>query len=272
MISIIVCSIKPDLLKNFKANVLETIGVPFEFVIIDNNKERFSICKAYNIGASKAKYELLAFCHEDILFHTDNWGKELLNFLNTTDIGLVGIAGATFKSKYPTSWISVPKELYRTNLYIETNKETKKNKPFDDVVVLDGCFLGVRRKIWKKFQFNEDLLKGFHLYDIDFSLRIQEHFRVIVANTFSISHLSEGNLDKNWFEESKKFHDYYKNKLPRSLESEIKSTYLNDYGLRSLIYRSRKLELPFSQKLNMFLKLVNSNPSMLTLNLLKALK
>ena len=209
MISIIVCSIKPDLLKNFKANVLETIGVPFEFVIIDNNRERFSICKAYNVGASKAKYELLAFCHEDIIFHANNWGEALKNTLSNFSVGLVGVAGSTFKSKYPLSWVSIDKSCYRSNAFFDKPEGPKNNTidAFDKVAVVDGMFLGMRKDVWEEHNFNENELKGFHIYDMDISYRLfKAGYKIAVDNQIRVQHLSNGSLNYNWFRASVNWH------------------------------------------------------------------
>lgn len=73
MISIIICSKNKDLLKDVSANIELTIGVPYEIIAIENNKGEFGICKAYNDGASKAKYDIFCFMHEDISFETQNW-------------------------------------------------------------------------------------------------------------------------------------------------------------------------------------------------------
>ena len=208
MISIIVCSIKPDLLKNFKTNVLETIGVPHEFIVIDNNKEQFSICKAYNVGAEKAKFDILAFCHEDILFHTQNWGNELIRTLNNTKIGLVGVAGATFKSKYPLSWVSIDGSCYRSNAFFDKPKENKNIEPIEEVAVVDGMFLGMRKDVWLQNKFNEKELKGFHIYDIDISYHLfKSGYKIAVSNLISVQHLSKGSLDINWFKASVNWHE-----------------------------------------------------------------
>lgn len=271
MISIIVCSIKPDLLKEFQANVARTVGVDYELIIIDNKVEQLSICEAYNKGASQAQFENLAFCHEDILFHTQNWGEELIKLLNHQQIGLVGIAGATFKSKYPTSWISVPKEYYRSNLFFDDKTQDIKQNDFDEVVVLDGCFLAMSKPVWSQFKFNESLLKGFHLYDIDISVRIKKIFKIVVTNTISLSHLSEGNLDQNWFKQSKLFHDTFKIELPLSIEAVEKNNFLDSYGLRSMIHRSKKLGLPLSVKLKWIMQLLVQCPSLFSYKLFRVL-
>ncbi|WP_179374548.1 glycosyltransferase [Winogradskyella wichelsiae] len=226
MISIIVCSIKPDLLKNFKANVLETIGVPHEFIIIDNNKEQFSICKAYNVGATKAKYDVLAFCHEDILFHTMDWGKELFKTLNDTDIGLIGACGAKIKPNVPAGWISVPKEFYRSNFIQSEGEKQQLNVVRDtiddslsDVVVVDGMFLATTKKIWDENKFDEINFDGFHFYDQDFSMQIIQKRKIVINHNILLEHLSIGSLNLDWLKYSKIFFYKWSSKLPIYINS-----------------------------------------------------
>jgi hypothetical protein len=87
-------------------SIEKTIGdVEYEIIGIENHA-KYSLCEAYNIGASKAKFSYLCFMHEDILFWTKNWGNHLINLmLSDKKIGLVGVMGTKFKSTYPKySW------------------------------------------------------------------------------------------------------------------------------------------------------------------------
>ncbi|QDO93689.1 hypothetical protein FNB79_06765 [Formosa sediminum] len=252
MISIIVCSIKPDLLSDFKANVLETIGVPFEFIVIDNNKEQYSICKAYNVGATKAKYEILAFCHEDILFHTVNWGEELIKTFNDKGIGAVGAAGVKLKPCVPASWTSVSERYYRTNLIKNTNHKKVKSirkdndtENLSDIVVVDGMFLVTTNTIWKENKFDEINFDGFHFYDQDFSIQIIKKYRIVINHKILVEHLSEGNLNNSWLKYSSVFFfkrkqdmpvligDYSKNEINQSIYDACYSYIFNSYRLGS---------------------------------------
>ncbi|MBK7224510.1 MAG: glycosyltransferase [Saprospiraceae bacterium] len=60
--------------------------------------------QAYNIGASRAKYEILCFVHDDLFYMTQDWGKKLIKHFEDSEIGLIGVAGARFKSKYNSGW------------------------------------------------------------------------------------------------------------------------------------------------------------------------
>lgn len=256
MISIIVCSIKPDLLAQFRDNIATTTGVLYEVIAIDNKQTRKGICEIYNEGLKKASFNIVCFCHEDILFHTKNWGKKLFELLDANkEIGLAGIAGAVYKSKYPTSWASVPSEFYRTSLIQKKNDRSYMHPPYtanqqaSEVAVLDGCFIAGRLEIFNKFKWNENLLKDFHLYDLDICIRVGRKFKLVVMNTITIIHLSEGSLDGKWLLESEKMHSCYTADLPIATlvtkkEKEILDYYsFYDYVLRLIKLRQDKFKV-----------------------------
>lgn len=223
MISIVVCSINPQLLSAFSKNVQGTIGVPYEIIAIDNTKANEGICKVYNKGAGEAKYDILCFAHEDILFHTNDWGNNLVKtFIEDTSIGLIGACGAKCKSRVPSMWIDVPTEYFVSNAYFPEdiyNKKKKQIKKFDpEVAVLDGLFLATKREIWSKVKFNEDI-KGFHFYDIDLSLRVGRSFKVIVSPNIIFEHLSKGKRNKSWVETAIHYHRSYLFLLPKYIGS-----------------------------------------------------
>lgn len=70
MLSIIVCSVRPQMLAALKENIYATIGnnVDYEIIDFDNRKDKYSIAKVYNLCASQAKYPYLLFIHEDACF------------------------------------------------------------------------------------------------------------------------------------------------------------------------------------------------------------
>jgi len=104
MISIIVCHREEKLLMQFKKSVKDTIGVPFEYIIIDNKTNQFNIFQAYNIGIKKSKYEILCFSHEDIVFHTKNWGERVVEHFKQEKTGLIGVLGGNAFPNCPASW------------------------------------------------------------------------------------------------------------------------------------------------------------------------
>ena len=70
MISVVICSINKILAEQVSKNIHDTIGVPFELIVIDNNLLKKGIAHVYNLGAGRAKYDVICFVHEDVLFQT----------------------------------------------------------------------------------------------------------------------------------------------------------------------------------------------------------
>ena len=76
MISIIICARREDIAPELRKNIEETIGLPYEIIVINNAGNDFTIFSAYNKGVSLSKFPLLLFMHDDILYHTTDWGKK----------------------------------------------------------------------------------------------------------------------------------------------------------------------------------------------------
>jgi hypothetical protein len=86
-----------------------------------------------------------------------------------------------------------------------------------EVVCIDGTFMCCSKSTWEKVRFNEEILSGFHFYDIDFSLRIAYYKKVIVTNKINIVHFTKGgNFGDKWVEHAFIFHNEFKNILPYS--------------------------------------------------------
>jgi hypothetical protein len=233
MLSLIICSINPNILSGFKKNVSETIGVDFEFLIWDNRNLNYGLCKVYNQMASKAKYPMLIFLHEDLKFRTINWGQYVVEvFEKNCSTGLLGIAGGKYKSKLYSGWYAGTDGLDFYHVMHQSGEKLWELKhpevwetPEVDVVSIDGIFMACPVKIWNKNKFDEQTFEGFHFYDVDFSLRISQNHQVRVTNNIDIIHLNEsGDYGDKWVLDAFIFHEKRKNFLPTSTESiDIKS-------------------------------------------------
>ncbi|MCM4161406.1 hypothetical protein FHG64_14830 [Antarcticibacterium flavum] len=207
MISIIVSSYRENLFEELKSYIYKSIGnIPFEIVKVSNPR-LMSIGKAYNIGATRAKYEKLLFIHEDIQFLSENWGIVLIEILKDKDLGIVGIAGGCKKFKLPTGHdlgLKKCRHVYVKHSLNEKLSQDEKGSLFK-VKTLDGVFLAMRKDRWKEFKFDEEL-KDFHFYDLDISLRVSNKFTNYVTSKIPILHFSTGNFDNKWIQTSLEFH------------------------------------------------------------------
>lgn len=205
MLSIIVSSYQKDYFNQFSENVLATIGENFVYEIVQIwNPGTMGICEAYNKGAEQAQYNNLLFVHEDVLFETEDWGKILCNYLREDKTGCIGIAGANYVPYTPSPWWII--ESYRFSHLSHYNANTKKrfdytfttnNTGLQKCKLLDGVFIACRKDVWGKVKFNQTL-KGFHGYDILFSLVVSKNYQNFVTNQILLVHYSAGSLTKEW--------------------------------------------------------------------------
>ena len=227
MISIIISSANPDLLKNVTQNIKNTVGVPYEIVSFDNSKGESGLCKLYNEGIRKAKFEYLCFMHEDVDIKTFDWGKIVIDHFNKdSQLGLVGLAGSKYKSTIPLGWDSLHLSSNYINIIQEFKNKEKhstheyynpENKSLIEVVCIDGVWFCSPKNIAKEFLFDEKGLPGFHGYDIDFSLAVGQKYKVAVTSKVLLTHFSEGQYSLDWFKDIYYIHKKWRNLLPLNL-------------------------------------------------------
>lgn len=225
MISVLICSTDPVLLQNVLENIDKTMGVPFEILYLDNRTEKKGICEVYNELAQQAQFPYLCFLHEDVIMKTKNWGKVIVGiFLNDGQAALIGIAGCKYKSDYFSGWFSNRKELDCANYTHQYKSGIEKVhlSPTDDhglqeVVCIDGVFMCCRKEAWRDTRFDDVFLKGFHFYDIDFSMRLARQHKVLVTYDIELIHItSGGDYGNKWVTIAISYHQNRKPVLPFS--------------------------------------------------------
>lgn len=233
MISIIICSrkntINDALLKNIKAS----IGYEYELIIIDNSENKYSIFEAYNLGINQSLGEYLCFIHDDILFHTQDWGVVLNNiFKSDMNIGLIGVAGAKIKTRMPSGWWKCPSEFKEVNIiqqFLDKKNEIWecgfKDGAISEVVAVDGVFMIMKKE--SNLFFNEKL-KGFHNYDLNISFECKKNnLKIFVTKEILIEHFSCGVLNNSWYQSAYDVHEIYKKILPLYLSNNDCYDFLN---------------------------------------------
>lgn len=237
MISIIVSTYKPDNFLAFVENIKLNIGVEYEIIRIEN-KGVYGLCEAYNMGIEQAKYPYICFSHDDIHINRKNWGQYVINeFEKSDDIGLLGVAGCTYKTYSPSGWFFPNDILYqRADIFHLDKSDSSKynhllsNPPLDEdvnireVVVLDGCWLFTSKKITDEYRFSEQYLKGYHCYDLDYSFQVGLKYKLATIYNLNLIHFSEGNFGKEWAVETFKLHEKWKSRLPISIPGEDTSS------------------------------------------------
>jgi hypothetical protein len=256
MISIIIASADPNQLQQVTENIEITIGVPFEIIAINNSDASKGICEIYNSGIQQARYNILCFMHEDIIIKTNNWGPILKNiFDNNTDIGLLGVVGGSYKPFTPSTWEGLGVKNTFCNIiqsYKYLKKETyhdyrnPKNSLLERVACVDGVWLATTSKVATEFKFDEDTFKGFHAYDIDYSIAVGSRYKVAVTYEILINHLSEGKYSREWMEDTLILHNKWKDYLPINVGAftAAECVYMEKVTFKEFIKRLVALKFP----------------------------
>lgn len=233
MISIVLCVTKPEMAAQLEQNIAQTIGITdFEVVPIDNRTAGYSLCEAYNKGAEQARGDRLLFLHQDVQFLGSGWGAVLEQKLSDPRCGVIGLAGATIKTRALSSW-STARSFARINISergpqgeVRSDLHNPHQEAFARVVVLDGVFLAMRRDLFdalatpeKGGAFDGQTLRHFHLYDLDIS--VQAHtagYQNWVCYGVQLLHYSRGSFDERWYEQCQLFHQKWQDQLPLTVE------------------------------------------------------
>ncbi|MCF0050719.1 glycosyltransferase family protein [Dyadobacter sp. LJ53] len=255
MISVIICSADPAALQLVKENVAETIGTDHEIIAFANANAEKGICELYNEGTKQAKYDILVFMHEDIEMKTVHWGARVLEiFAGNPKLGLVGVAGGGYKSLVPSSWYNADLEVnggFYCNLiqgFKHSGREAfldyrnAKNEKLTKVASIDGCWMATKKEVALTHPFDQNLLKHFHAYDIDFSLAVGRQYDVAVTYGVLLSHFSEGDFSPVWENEISKVHKKWSAVLPVNADG------LDEKSL--LRYERRAFKMYFERKLD----------------------
>ncbi len=229
MISIVISTYRSNYLENLKKNITATIGTDFEIIAIDNNAKK-GLCEVYNSGTRQAKYPIICYLHEDVSIKTLDWGKIVVQLFNTNEnLGLVGIAGSTYKPAVPSGW-SFPWASHHLTTCInilQFDKQTNqvnhvysnpKKQSITKVASVDGVWFCSRKETALKIPFDEKTFTGFHCYDVDFSLSVLQKYEVAVTYEVLIEHFSKGSFNKEWVDETLKLHRKWQCKLPVNLQ------------------------------------------------------
>jgi hypothetical protein len=234
MISVIICSADNKMLVAVSKKISETIGVPYELISFSNKDGECGICEIYNKGIKKAKYPMLCFMHEDIIIHSGGWGNTVLNvFGNDPQLGLLGVAGSYYKPLSPSGWMGCGIDTECSNLIQSykfknevpvLNYKNPLNSSVAEVACIDGLWFCVPKKVAENHKFDDGTFKGFHCYDLDYSLTVGAEYKIAVTYEVLLTHLSEGRFDKNWLDDTMKLHKKWGAMLPvdkgRRLEKE----------------------------------------------------
>ena len=231
MISIVYCTRETN--PKHKEHLIKTSGLHknVEVIEIVNNGE--SLTSAYNRGYKQSKYDIVVFCHDDILVETKQWGRKLLkHFDRNEEYGIIGVAG----SKYmPLSgkWWEKPKTMYGKVKHTHNGKSWLSEYSADlgvgveDVVNVDGLFFAVHKdRLYKDDNYTpfDERVKGFHFYDVDFCFKnFVSGVSVGVITNIRINHMSIGETNEEWEKNRQQFAEIYGDILPLRVDDKFRN-------------------------------------------------
>lgn len=224
MLSLIICSRAPRISCELEKNITQTIGCEFELVVIDNSQNRHSIFSAYNEGVKRALGDVLCFMHDDILYKTQDWGIKVEQILKDEDIGVVGVMGSYVMIKDYGYWNMMTPYVTGNVPGLYNNQDQSDvgcNYYYDDtcsneVAILDGVWLCMRKNIFQKISFDERLYSGFHFYDMDICMQsLIAGYKNIILRDVLILHKCYPKYNSAFDENMKTFHKKWASNLPQ---------------------------------------------------------
>jgi len=215
--------------ESYIKHIKDTCGVRNVEVLSYENPNGSSLTEIYNKALKDAKNDIIIFCHDDIIFNTKKWGKRVLSHFESSDYGILGLAGTRKLPESGSWWEDINQPLSNMVGIVNHSQngktwESKYSEPMltniIPVVILDGLFFGVdRTKI--KNHFNEEV-KGFHFYDIDFTFSNHlEGVKIGVITNIRITHKSVGQTNEEWEKNRLEFINRYSGNLPSEVEFDI---------------------------------------------------
>jgi hypothetical protein len=185
-----------------------------------NNGEK-SLSQVYNEILDEAKTDIVVLCHDDIYFDTNSWYYKLKTHFESSEYGILGVAGTTEMPSSGQWWETRRKMIGIVNHESGGKKWTSKysedfGKSIRETVVVDGVFIALS-KSRIKHNFDEEF-KGFHFYDIGFCFKNQiEGVKVGVISNIRVTHKSIGQTNEQWEENKKLFAQKYSENLPTKI-------------------------------------------------------
>jgi hypothetical protein len=215
-ISVVFSTRKIDV--NFIEHVKKTCMYKGVEVLPYENNGEYSLTELYNKGLNDVSSDIVVFCHDDILFETNNWGKKVLKaFEKNPEYGILGVAGTDHIIS--GMWWEIRNAMHGTVKHTDGTKvwvskySQNYGNELKEMIVVDGLFIAVNRTRIKNIF--DTQFKGFHFYDLPFCL--SNHINGVKIGLISnilILHKSVGQVNEQWGENKTLFEEIYGDQLP----------------------------------------------------------
>lgn len=208
----------------------QTKGDEMEVFFKEGNKD--SLQKVYNKAidfAVKENFDHIILCHDDIILENFDYGK-LKKHFETYDV--LGVAGASqIKIQEPALWHLMGGGFGSGNLHGavahlhgDKSDTVKSMTAFGEYphqsLIMDGVFLAISRKAFKKIRFDEKCPSGFHFYDLIYTLDASlAGLKCGVIDAY-ITHASPGlrTFTDEWKTGQKYFFNKYKKYIGKTVQ------------------------------------------------------
>ncbi|MDM8557676.1 glycosyltransferase [Candidatus Parabeggiatoa sp. HSG14] len=209
----------------FVRHLQQTCGLKKVEILAYTNPGDKSLSAVYNHALSTAKQDFIVFIHDDVIFESNNWGRNVIQHLQHSEYGILGIAGTANLSKSGIWWENALTTIGIVKHQCEKKTWTTKysgnfKERIIPVVCVDGVFMAVNRQKLRE-NFNERLT-DFHFYDIDFCIA---HFiadvKIGVIFNVPLIHKSIGQTNDIWEQQRTQFLTTHKYNLPCTLKPSL---------------------------------------------------
>lgn len=220
-ITVVISSRKSDDESNaFIETIKNTVGCRANVIfVVNDNSMGLSQLYYSMMNNPQIESDIIVFCHDDIEFLKKGWGEELIRlFSKNRKFGIIGVAGsAEFDEK--GAWWNYSKKFGQV-LHKHDGKSWLTafspllNKDLEEVCVIDGLFIAVKRsRVTRNFDPN---LPGFNFYDIDFCLAnyLDGKTKIGVTTNIRLAHRSIGQLSENWYQNREIINEKYGDNFP----------------------------------------------------------
>ena len=166
----------------------------FELIIVDTKETKYnSAADALMSGAKKSNGDTLMFVHHDVVMENEDELKNIVEQIKKIDdFGILGIAGADYKKGPLVGNITNGD----SKIYISD----KSIKEPTEVQTLDEVMFIIKKENLDKYPLNLEN-KTWHLYAVEYCLKMHENNKKVLVIPSNIHHLSAGASMNN---------DYYK--------------------------------------------------------------
>lgn len=220
----------------------QTCGLQRIQILYAVNPGHQSLAELYNTFLQQARFDIVCLLHDDLKFQRNSyWGVQILRaFAAYPEYAAFSAAGGLSLSEQAVYWEN-PAEMVGqvTHLQGKNTRLSRYSERFKyplEVLVLDGLLLALhRQRLWARPQnpilpgpmVFDEVLGGFHFYDIAFSLRqsfaaqAQQAGKCGVLTTLKLTHLSTGKVSVDYERIRQKFQQRYQQLVPQALKSDL---------------------------------------------------